>query len=260
MIRPSKPFAALTLLAGLLLLGGSLFPHVALAQDEEEAESEPLFQVQRIEVKFYGGIAGGEKYLQLPEITDPQTNDTAEDKILDFEGNSAYDEGLHQAPEKELKSGKLFGVESTFYLSEAFGFFLSGSVTSADAVLTGRRDLRTPREEFDRTNVRTFSGRFGVTYQIGNPRKLPIRPYVSLAFGGLLNRFEKADDITALSFDLGGGASVDLSDAFRARLGVGLLFYSWKTDEVALDKTMIIPQATVGIVWRHDVPGVGSGS
>ncbi len=230
----------------------------ALAQESEEEESEPLFQVQRIDIRVFGGVSGGEQYLKLPAITDPLTNDTAKDQILDFSGNPAIDSGLAQAPEKDLESGYFGGVDAAFYLSEAFGFFLSGSLTRANAVLTGQTDPFAPRREFDRTNVTTLSTRVGVIYQIGKARKLPIRPYVSLAFGGLLNRFDNVDDITALSFDLGGGVSFALTETLRGQIGTGIQFYSWKTDEVALDKTMIIPQASAGIVWRYTVPTFGS--
>jgi hypothetical protein len=259
---PSATKQSLLLFCGSLLLSYVLLPSTAYAQSDtaDEEESEALFQIERIEVRGFGGLAGGEKYLTLPGVPNELTVDTAEDLIMDFSGNPAVDLGLRLNPEKDLQSGVQMGAQATFYLSEAFGFFLRGSLTQAEVVLTGRRGPTDPREEFDRANLNTFSGKVGAVFHIGKARKLPVRPYVNLAFGGLLNRFENIDDITALSFDLGGGATFGLTDSFRGQIGVDLQFYSWQTDEIALDKTMIIPQVTAGIIWRYDVPSFSNGS
>lgn len=262
----AAPWRSCVALATLLLL---LLPAPLMAQSvdelsaaadaeeiaDEEASEGSLFQVQRIDVHLFGGYTGGDTYLELPPVTSPLTSDTASDEILDFSGNPAEDLGLAEAPEKELEPGWRVGTQATFYLSEAFGMFFRGQVGRTDAVLTGQRGLDQPREEFDRATVTTYQGGAGAIYHIGRARKFTtVRPYVNLAFSGILHSFESIDDVSELSFSVGGGVTFPLSDSFRGQFGVNAQLFSWETEEVSLDETLLIPEVTLGVIWRYDVP------
>ena len=83
---------------------------------------------------------------------------------------------------------------------------------------------------------------------------MPIRPFVMLGMGGVLNQFDETDDVGAFYFLFGGGASFPLFGSFRGQLQLGSQLYSWSTDEVALNTLVNFPSVTLGITWRYDVP------
>lgn len=254
-VRVGKSRRRWAVLVTLLLVHAAASASAQSNEAVEEDEPEALFQVQKIEVRVFGAYTGGDTFLELPPVTSDLTSDTASDEILDFNGNPAEDLGLAEAPTKELESGWRAGIQSTFYLSEAFGMYLRGIYGQSDAVLTGQRTVRGDTEEFDRTTVTIFEGGGGVIYHIGNARKLnKLRPYVNLGFSGILHNFENVDSVSELTFTAGGGVTFPITGNFRGQFGLAAQLYSWETEEVSLDETMLIPQVSLGVVWRYDVP------
>jgi hypothetical protein len=83
---------------------------------------------------------------------------------------------------------------------------------------------------------------------------MKIWPYVTLGFGGLLNKFPETDDVGALYFQYGGGFSFKLTGAFRVRAGASFTLFSWDQEEVSLNSTVTYPAFTLGVTWRHEVP------
>jgi len=222
---------------------------------EEEPESEPLFQVHRIELNLFGGYMWGDTYLQLPDILDPLiTFDQGADLIVDFNDDPVPS---LRAPQKEMKAGIMLGGFASFYLGKNFGMQLMGSYGRSEAVLTGQTDLDDNRFEVDRTDVEIFRGAGNIIYNLGREEKWPVRPYVNLGFGGVLNKYPAVDDVTALFFLYGGGFSGPLFGNFRWDVGGNFTLYTFETDEVSLDSMVTFPALFAGVTWRYDVPGVG---
>jgi hypothetical protein len=234
----------------------------------------PLMQIRRIELSLFGGMLGGDTWLDLPAIQDEQlTSDRGASRILDFSGTPQPD---LRAPRKNFESGWMLGGTATFYVGSNFGLQLNGSYGQLDAVLTGRTVTDPTRYEVDRLRVGVVRGGGNVIYNIGREVKLPIRPFVTLGFGGILlqelglssNISESGAgseegssvepsttrDVTALYFQYGLGVSAPLIGNFRAELGANFSLYTFETDEVALDATIQFPAAYVGIAGRYEVP------
>lgn len=239
----------------LLALLGSTHAD-ALAQDSAEADKPTGFRVQRIELSLYGGFVGGTTYLELPVLLTRLTNDTALDQVLDYSGNSPSTPV--QAPKKVMESGWKSGGSATFYASPNFGLSIFGEYGQQEAVFTGRREidevLQDERTEIDRTTVSTFAGGTQIIYHVGRERKYPVRPILSLGFGGILNSFPDADDIGALYLSYGIGVGFPIVGNWRGSVGFDSRVYTWETEEVSLDSTLQFPAVTFGITWRYNVP------
>jgi hypothetical protein len=263
----------------VLALGSGLLPANALAQAQqsETEEEEALFRIQRIEISAFGAWVGGADYLDLPAPLTPLTNDTGADDILDFSGNVPY-QGLDYpdyngviAPHKELEPGWKAGVSTTFYLTPNFGITLTGGYGQADAVFTGQIvelqpdpdnlpgeddtiEVPQPRSEIDRASLKIWNGEAGIIYHILSERKHSTRPFVTLGIGGILNQFPDTDDVSALTWNVGGGIGFPVAGPIRGFVSANLRFYVWETDEVDLDETLVFPEVYAGLVWRYMVP------
>lgn len=228
----------------------------AFAQEAAGEEQPGGFRVQRIELSLYGGYVGGTTYLELPILGTPLTNDTALDQILDYSGQSPSTPV--QAPKKVMESGWKSGGSATFYASPNFGLSLFGEFGQQEATFTGRREidevLQLERTEIDRTTVSTFAGGTQIVYHIGRERKYPVRPIVSLGFGGILNSFPDTDDIGALYLSYGIGVGFPILGNWRGSVGFDSRIYTWETEEVSLDSTLQFPAVTIGLTWRYNVP------
>jgi hypothetical protein len=252
--------------ACVLLLFGIFAPSSAAAQANDD--DDHLFQVERIEIAAFGSWLGGASYLDLPPPLTPLTNDTAADNILDF-GGLAPDPRV-EAPHKELEPGWTAGMSTTFYLTPNFGLSLTGAFGQSDAVFTGQEvfvvpdpedplgqdviEVLQPRTEIDRATVSTWTGTAGIVYHILAERKHNTRPFVTLGIGGILNQFPDTDDVSALTWNVGLGVGFPIAGSFRGYVSTQLRFYVWETDEVDLDETLVFPEISAGIVWRHIVP------
>lgn len=254
------------LCALLVVLVAGLSPDTTFAQFEEgdsppperatggERSDGPLLRIQRIELGFSGGRTWGDTYLDLPPLDNDQTNDTALDQILDFSGGPTNIE----AARKKLEPGVLVGASATFFVSPNFGMQLFGRFARADAVLTGLPIVEgvtlEDREEIDRSTVTTIALGGNVVYHIGRERKRPVRPFVNLGFGGVLNRFDDTDDVNEGFFNYGMGIGFPVVRNFRGFVAVNSMLFTWDTDEVSRDSTMQLPMITLGLVWRYYVP------
>lgn len=251
----------------LLPLGlAALAPSPARAQGEEEEEH--LFRVERIELSAFGGWIGGETYLELPPPLTPLTNDTGAQDILDFSGEVPSPEVI--SPTKKIEPGWMAGFGTTFYLTPNFGIALKGTFGQSETTFTGQEvfvepdptdplgektiEVVQPRSEIDRATLTTWTGEAGIIYHILAERKHNTRPFVTLGIGGILNQFPDTDDVSALTWNVGLGVGFPIHESLRGYVAAGLKFYVWETDEVDLDQTLVFPEITAGIVWRHMVP------
>lgn len=255
-IRPASAFRRAVLLTVVLCAGLGLRTLDAFAQEEGEASPGPSFRVQRIELSLYGGMVGGTTYLELPILGTPLTNDTALDQILDFSGEAPSTPV--EAPKKLVESGWKSGGSATFYLSPNFGMAIFGEYGKQEAVFSGRRVidevLQAERTEIDRTTMSTFAGGAQIVYHVGRERKYPVRPVLSLGFGGILNAFPDTDDIGALYLNYGIGMGFPIKGSWRGYVSFDSRIYTWETEEVALDSTLQFPAVTLGLTWRYVVP------
>ena len=255
--------AAMALIAALTV---AVQATEARAQADDEGES--VLQVERIELTLYGGSVWGDVFLDLPVPLDELTNDTANDQILDFAGE-APDPPV-EAPFKEIELGFMIGGQASFFVNPNFAMTLYGEWGQSEAVFTAqpRRVIERvgpggqiqtiveldPRTEIDRATMTSFAGGARIAYHLGNERRTSRRPYVTLGFGGILNQFPDTDDNGALFFTAGAGLSFGISGPWRAFVGASMRLYTWETDEVALDPTLVFPSINAGITYRYIVP------
>lgn len=249
--RLARAFAAITVSIGLLALAAA--DARAQADDEEE---EDLLRVDRIEVSLYGGWVGGDTYLELIVPFDELTNDTGRDDILDFDGE--VPDPPVEGPKKEIEPGIAGGIHTAFFLNPNFAMAIYGEYGRSEAVFTGNRSIEGEinefSEEIDRATMTTFAGGIEVTYHLGNERRTTRRPFVNLGFGGILNQFANTDDIGALYFQAGVGYAFGITESLRGFVGGSMRLYTWETDEVSLDSTLLFPSIRAGLTWRYMVP------
>jgi len=224
---------------------------------EEEIDSEPLFEIIRIDLNLFGGYLWGAEYMSLPDILDPdQTFDRGANQIVDFSGTS---QEFLRAPTKKLEAGPAIGGSASFYLGENFGMQLFGAYSLNKAKLLGHTDENSTRREIDESDVEVFRGGGNIIYHLGREVKWPTRPFVILGFGGVLNQFPAVDDVSAVYFMYGGGVSGPLFGNFRFEVGTSFTLYSWETEEIALDAIVTLPSLYAGVTWRYNVPSGDDG-
>lgn len=244
-------FALMALAIALLGLGAG----TAVAQSEDD-EEEDLLRVQRIELSFYGAWVGGDTYLELIVPRDELTNDTGRDDILDFDGR--IPDPPVEGPKKEIDPGIASGIHAAFFLNPNFAMALYGEYGRSEAVFSGYRsidgEINEFSEEIDRATMTSFAGGLEVTYHLGNERRSTRRPFVNLGFGGILNQFANTDDVGALYFQTGVGYAFGISESLRGFVGGSIRLYTWETDEVSLDSTLLFPSIRAGLTWRYMVP------
>lgn len=252
--RAAKTLRRVTLVVAVIAGAASWAASVAAQTDAEPREG--IFSVQRIEISFYGGYIGGATYLELPPLGTPLTNDTALDLILDYRGQ--VPSTPVQAPKKVIESGWKAGGTAAFHLTPNFGMALFGEYGAQEAVFTGRRVidevLQPDREEIDRTTMTSFAGGAQIVYHVGRERKYPVRPLLTLGFGGILNRFPDTDDVGALYLKYGVGLSFPVASKWRGFVTFDSRIFTWETDEVALNSTLQFPGLLAGLTWRYFVP------
>jgi hypothetical protein len=219
---------------------------------EEELDSEPIFEIIRIDLNLFGGYLWGAEYMSLPDILDPdQTFDRGANQIVDFSGSS---QEFLRAPTKKIEAGPAIGGSASFYLGENFGMQLFGAYSLNKAKLLGHTDDNPTRREIDESDVEVFRGGANIIYHLGREVKWPTRPFVILGFGGVLNQFPAVEDVSAMYFMYGGGVSGPLFGNFRFEVGTNFTLYSWETDEIALDAVITLPSVYAGVTWRYNVP------
>ncbi|NNM34225.1 MAG: hypothetical protein HKO53_14210 [Gemmatimonadetes bacterium] len=260
MMRTKLNLAVVTLtLIAMSVVAGVAGAQVDMPEADESMEGARedlgagLFQIVRIELALFGGLMSGDDYLNLPDILNEDlTFDTGAVEIVDFSGQSQTE---LRAPLKYIEDGKTLGGTATFYLGPKFGMQLSGSWTTASAVLTGHPRNNPQRFVADRTDIDIIAFGGNIIYNLGKERKWRgLRPFVNLGFGGVLNKFPKVDDVGAVFFQYGGGFSYPVYRNFRVELGANWKLYTFDTDEVARDSTVQFPALTFGFAWRYDVP------
>lgn len=238
----------------VLLLALFALPLAAMAQESpEEESSRGLLEVERIELNFYGGSLRGDTYLELDDTfyDEEFTFDIGDRDLFDFSGDPLVN---IRAPQKEIENGNTYGASVTFYLSENFGMQLHGAYAQADAVLSGKDPGSDERYEWDRSSVDIIAGGASVVYHLGREKKMKVRPYFDLGFGGILTKFDAVDDVGALFFQYGTGVTFGLFGPMRLQLGVGSKLFTFDTEEVSLASTVNLATFSVGLTWRHDVP------
>ena len=251
-LRGVRDGFALTALA-IALLGLTSGAVSAQTEDEEE---ENLLRVERIELSLYGAWVGGDTYLELIAPRDELTNDTGRDDILDFDG--LVPDPPVEGPKKEIEPGIASGIHAAFFLNPNFAMAIYGEYGRSEAVFSGFRSIEGEinefSEEIDRATMTTFAGGLEVTYHLGNERRTTRRPFVNLGFGGVLNQFSNTDDVGALYFQSGIGYAFGITESLRGFVGGSIRLYTWETDEVSLDSTLLFPSIRAGLTWRYLVP------
>jgi len=255
--------------AVLLALFSLLLATSAAAQSKKKDENErKLGQIRRIELSVFGGLFGGVTYLSLPPIA-PQTTDLGASQILDFDDDLLAQPkypGQIDAVQKSVDSGYYGGLSATFYLTDAFGLELIGAYGQSQAKITGQYqdptgvDTQNPfydpsqadgRFEWDRSDMTWVQGGANMVFIFG---KRTLRPYLLLGLGGVLNSFPNANSVGALYFQYGGGLRYELNDRLAIKMGVSSALFSWSQDEIDLNRAVQYPMASIGVVWKHEVP------
>ncbi len=257
------------MVAVLLALLALLLSTSASAQPKKKDENEhKLGQIRRIELSFFGGWFGGVTYLSLPPIA-PQTTDLGAAQILDFSDDLLAQPkypGQIDATEKSVDSGYFGGLSATFFLTDAFGLELIGAYGQSQAKITGEYqdpngvDMQNPfydpsqangRFQWDRSDMTWVQGGANMVFIFG---KRTLRPYLLIGLGGVLNSFPNANSVGALYFQYGGGFRYELSDRLALKMGISTALFSWSQDEIDLNRAVQYPMASIGIIWKHEVP------
>ncbi len=261
-------FALIFSLAGMLLMTMAA-PVSAQKKKEGKDESSPSSgTIKRIELSLFGGWFGGVTYLDLPPIA-PLTTDLGASNILDFNDDPLAPPkypGQIDATRKFVEDGYFGGITATFFVSDAFGLELIGAYGKSQTAVTGQyRDIELVdkdhpfydpsqdqgRFEWDRSDMSWIQGGINMVYVFG---KRKLKPYVLLGVGGLLNSFPNASSTGALYFQYGGGFRYVLSDDLDMKIGLSSTLFTWDQDEVSLNRTVQYPMASIGLIWKYQVP------
>jgi hypothetical protein len=252
----------LALISAVALMLAIILP-AGPAAAQNESSSGSTGGLHRIEISLSGGWFGGVTYLDLPPIA-PDANDLGARDILDFSGiplgRPKYPAQI-DAAQKTVEDGFYGGVGATFFMSPTFGIELAVAYGVSQASVTGQyRDQQnlpeedpTPgRFEWDRTDMSWISGGANMLYVFSPERKL--RPFVQLGLGGILNRFPTADDVGGLYVEFGAGLRVQVSPKMDVKFQVQSSIFTWDQNEVDRNETVMYPAASVGLVWKYEVP------
>ena len=199
----SRLFSTATCILVLLLATA-----VSLAQDsapvdpleaDADAESEltwDSYKVKAYTIQVFGGMFGGDEYLNLPVTGDRTYLEEGSDLVMSYDGTWWETDELnyneYKGPVKELEDGITMGVKIGAYLSNNFHLDMVLSYSSSEAVLT-MTNVEDPDnyvvEEIDRdSGVEIYRGSLRAIYDINQVDLFGIEPYLGFGFGGVINR------------------------------------------------------------------------
>jgi hypothetical protein len=205
----TRLFPALICVLALVLATSVAVAQQAAQDDplEADGEAEPAqrwedYTVKAYKISVFGGVFGGDEYLNLPVKSDRTQVEEGSDWVMGFDGTfwtpDELDYEIYDGPIKTIENGWTAGFKVGSYLTEEFHVDLVFSYSSSQAVLTmvNADDPENQfREEIDRDeSVQIFRGAVTLMYDLRRWDLWGISPYFGFGFGGVLNTFSNLED------------------------------------------------------------------
>jgi hypothetical protein len=249
----------------------------ALAFGQDAAPSDPLesdtaaepeqtwrdYSIKAYTIEIFGGMFGGDTYLDLPVKGDRTYVEPESDRIMSFDGEWFQDDELdrerYDGPVKTMEDGYTIGVKVGSYLSDHFHLDLVFSYSASEAVLM--LTDKTPdgggpptQVEWDRDgSVQIFRGALEMMYDFDNYRLLGIYPYLGFGFGGVINRFSALEDVSGLFLVGTGGLRREIAGNASAFVQFDYTNFSMDRHELNYTKSVSYTDITFGISFFIDV-------
>lgn len=249
-------------------------PVVAVAQeppaddplDDEGvvAETWDSYLVKAYSIQVFGGLFGGDRYLDLPVMGEQTEVQEGTERVMSYDGTwwerDELDYTRYDGPVKTLEDGLTAGVRLGSYLADSFHMDLTLSYTRTEAFLTmvdktDRDNLIT--EEIDRDdNVQILRGSLKMMYDLDNVDLLGVSPYLGFGFGGIITRFSNLEDRGGLFLVGTAGLHGQVSSSLSAFLQFDVTAFAMDRDELHYNTTVAFTDITAGFSLFVDVvPG-----
>ena len=242
----------------LILSAGLVSAQPAEPPGEEEEIPEVVYSIKVISLSLFGGFSSGATFFELPPLEDRTQIEEGSDDVYRYDGTIFNLPEYYDAPQKEIRSGTLFGGKVGFYLSDQFHIDLVASLTRSKATTSFlNRDPRMPvaaREQLDEdSGFRSYMGGFNLMYDVSGVQLLGLTPNFGLGLGGIINTFSGLQDKTALYFRLLAGFGYHLRDDLLLVTQFSATTFSFNTEELNYGKQVTYAVVTAGLSWNFDV-------
>jgi len=248
-----------------------VFSTVALAQ-EAPAPADPLesageveetwdnFKVKAYTIQVFGGLFGGDTFLELPVMGDQTEVEEGIQRVMSYDGTwwelDELDYTIYDGPTKTIEDGSTAGLRIGTYLADGFHLDLTVSYTKTEAILTmvNQEDPDNPfREEIDRDpDVQVLRGSLKAMYDLDQVDFFGIRPYLGFGFGGVITRFSNLEDEGGLF--LVGTAGLTRKLAANASLFAqfDMTTFAFGREELHYTETVTFTDMMVGVSFFLD--------
>jgi hypothetical protein len=234
--------------------------------EADEATSEPEltwddYKIKAYTIRLYGGVFGGDQYLNLPVKGDRTYLSEGSDLVMGYDGEflpaDEFDYERYDGPIKELEDGTTFGVRIGSYLTDNFHLDLSLAYTATEAVLTmvdTEDEDNFVREEIDRdASVQVVRGGLEMMYDFDRFELLGFHPYMGFGFGGVISRFSNLEDVSGLYLMGTAGIEHALAGNSSAFVQFNLTTFAMDRHELHYTETVTFTDITAGISFFFDV-------
>jgi hypothetical protein len=235
-----------------------------LDDEGEVAETWDNYMVKAYSIQFFGGLFGGDRYLDLPVMGEQTEVEEGSQRVMSYDGTwwelDELDYTRYDGPVKTIEDGVTGGVRVGTYLADAFHMDLTFSYTKTEAFLTmvdktDREDLIT--EEIDRDdNVQILRASLKMMYDLDNTSLLGFSPYLGFGFGGVITRYTNLEDVGGLFLVGTAGMRRPIVGNTSAFFQFDLTTYAMSREELHYNKTVTFTDITAGLSFYVDVvPG-----
>lgn len=265
----SRLFPAMFCVFAMVLLSAA----VALAQEAPAAaDADPLedegveeetwdsYAVKAYTIQVFGGLFGGDTYLELPVMGDQTEVEEGIQRVMSFDGDwwelDELDYTIYDGPTKTIEDGQTAGICIGTYLADSFHLDLSLAYTKTEALLT-MVNTEDPDnlvvEEIDRdTDVTVLRGALKAMYDLNQVDFFGIRPYLGFGFGGVITRFSELDDVGGLFLVGTAGMSRKFGDTASVFAQFDLTTFAMSRDELEYTKTVTFTDMVMGVSFYLD--------
>lgn len=263
------------LFLALLCLFAMTLTVTALAQDDppsddpldeegEVAETWDNYMVKAYSIQFFGGLFGGDRYLDLPVMGEQTEVQEGTQRVMSYDGTwwelDELDYTRYDGPVKTIEDGVTGGLRVGTYLADSFHMDMTFSYTKTEAFLTmvdktDRENLIT--EEIDRDdNVQILRASLKMMYDLDNTSLLGFSPYLGFGFGGVITRYTNLADVGGLFLVGTAGARRQVVGNASAFVQFDLTTFAMNREELHYNKTVTYTDITAGLSFYVDVvPG-----
>ncbi len=245
----------------------------AVAQDQEPPATDPLddegeleetwdsYKVKAYSIQVYGGLFGGDRYLDLPVMGEQTEVEEGTQRVMGYDGTwwelDELNYNIYDAPVKTIEDGSTAGVRIGTYLTNDFHMDLSFSYTKTEAILTmvNKEDPdNLLREEIDRDpDVQVLRASVKMMYDLDSFSLLGISPYMGFGFGGVITRYSNLEDVGGLFLVGSAGLRREIAGTASAFVQFDLTTYAMSRDELHYKETVTFTDIAAGLSFFVDV-------